>query len=211
MTLGFVITPGKLPLARNKHETRNNAQLSPTLPTAYSSNGLENLESKTRALYRNQDGRHSQNPARAHRRDLGSPCHRFRQFCLQIPQTMRSRIQIVGSIVSAAYLPHRRLRPEEYVQVVPDVPGARGESCPLCQGSTILNARVRQRSREVLRIHPVVYERGEGGIVGVWKYSTVVDILTLGVTTVCDLLVHQYGYGHSRAGPGCYGTAAELG
>ena len=73
--------------------------------TTYSPNGFEDLESKTSrpCEIENPDGPHSQTSPRDHRRDLGPPRRRLR---LSDPPILRSRIEIVGSIIPAAPLPY---------------------------------------------------------------------------------------------------------
>lgn len=60
-------------------------------------------------------------------------------------------------------------------------------------------------------MHPVVYERGEGVLVGVLGVPAIADTFVLEVATICDLFDCQYECGHSRADPEYYGTVAELG
>ena len=93
-------------------------ELSAQLPSPHD-NGFESLESEmsleieTSHLRKNRDGHRSQNPTGDHRRNLGSHGP-HRHFRLQVPPIMRSRIQIMGSIVPAAPLPHHPPHFEEY-------------------------------------------------------------------------------------------------
>ena len=147
-----------------------NVQLFP--PTTHSQNGLKILESEsalgnnTPRLFENRDDHHSQNPTRGHRRDPGPPRHRFRGYD---PPSMRSRIQIMGPIVSPTPLLHHPPHPKGHDLMVQDIPSAGGEPRSPRQGPTLLNGRTCQFSRGVFRTHPVVHERGEGDFDGTWN------------------------------------------
>jgi len=110
---------------------------------------------------------------------------------------MCSRIEIMGSIVPVPPLPHCHLLLVGYGEMAQDVPGAGGGTRLPSQESRLPDRRTRPRSRRVFRVHPVVYERGEGGfIVPSGKGSAVVDILELEVSADCDLFDlfdHQRG------------------
>ena len=91
--------------------------------------------------------------------------------------------------------------------MVEDVPGAGRESRSPRQGFMRLG-RGSSRSREVLRIHAVVYKRGEDVSNG---DSAISSTFTWEVTAVSNLSGHQCGFDHSCAGPGHFGTVAQLG
>ena len=117
----------------------------------------------------------------------------------------------MGPIVPAPPLPHHHLRFEGYGQVAQDVPTARGEPRPPCQGITRLDWRVQPCPREVFQIHPVVRERGEDVFIGKWGSSAVANTFALEVTTVCNLFDRQHECGHFRADPGYHGETAQSG
>lgn len=124
---------------------------------------------------------------------------------------MRSRIEIMGSIVPATPLPHYLLHPEGHDPMAQDVPGAGGESRSPRQGVTLLDRRVRHNSsREVFRTHLVVYECRERGFWGGGAVSVVVDPPVLEFTAIHNLLDPQCEWDHSLAGPGCHGEVTEL-
>ena len=162
----------------------------PKVPsTTCSSNGFKSLESEASHPYKNQGGyRHHNttryrsrsitsrrlrsptrdrphnptrydphNPTRHHQRDLGPPRQRLR---LSVHPSVRSRIQIMGSITPAPPLPHRRLHSGRCTRMAQDVPGARRESRPLRQGFTAQNGREFLYPRQFFRMPPVVYGRG---------------------------------------------------
>ena len=57
----------------------------------------------------------------------------------------------------------------------------------------------------------MVYGRGEYFVVGTYDTSVVAETLIVEATAVHHLFDRQRQCGHSRAGPGRHGTAAELG
>ena len=144
---GFILVP-RLSTVRAPSKRQRPSLTHPTI------NSLDGFEK--------QGGHHSQNPTRDHRWDLGPPLHRFR---LRIPPIVRSHIQVVDPIVPTAPLPYHRLHFHAYAQMARDVPGPGEQSRPPRQTSTPLDRRVWRRSREVLRIHPMIYERREGDFV----------------------------------------------
>ena len=77
-------------------------------------NWIGNLEHNTPHLYEIRDNHYSQSPTRDNRRDPDPSRHRFR---LRVPPIVRSRVQIMGSIVPATPLPHRPLYLEAHGQM----------------------------------------------------------------------------------------------
>ena len=123
---------------------------------------------------------------------------------------MRPRVEILDSIMPAAPLPHHHLRFEGYTPMGPAVPGAGGGSHSPRQGFAHPGRREWPRSRGFSRIHPVVYERGEGEFVGVWPRVSIADTFVVDVTEIYDLFDYRHGCGLPLADPGSYGPAAEF-
>ena len=117
----------------------------------------------------------------------------------------------MGSTVPATSLPRRRFQFEGCGRVVQSVPGSRGESCSPRQGFTRLDWRGEFCSREVFRIHPLFYKRGEAVFVWIRRGPTVAKTFALEATAVHNLFGLRYKCGHSHTGPRHPRATAELG
>jgi len=123
--MGSKISKAKRPTPAHQRRTRDTARLPSITPTIYSNI----LDNRTPCLCGNQDHHQPQSSARYHRRDLGSSRRP------EIPPSLCSGVEIVGSIVPATSLPRRQLRFEGCQQMVHVVPGAGGKSRPSRQES----------------------------------------------------------------------------
>ena len=92
-----------------------------------------------------------------------------------------------------------------------EVSGAGGESRSSRQGPIRLDRSALLPSRQILRIHPAVYEREELIFVGVQGGGDDAKTLALEVAAICNLPHRQNGLDLPRGYPGYYGGDAEPG